>query len=171
MMAIQKESFMLRPWEEGDAASLVENANNFNVWRNLRDSFPHPYTEADGRYFIETAKSKPATQDFAIVVDGKAAGGIGVVPLTDVERFSVEIGYWIGEPYWGKGIVTQAVQTMTAYLFEHTNIVRLFAPVFAHNTASARVLEKSGFRRVGILEKAAFKNNRFEDMLYYERVK
>jgi RimJ/RimL family protein N-acetyltransferase len=171
MMAIQKESFLLRPWEAGDAASLAENANNIKIWQNVRDCFPHPYTVVDGRDFIELATSKPAVQDFAIVIDGKAVGGIGIVPLSDVERFGAEIGYWIGEPFWNKGIVTQAVQTMVAYLFEHTNIVRLFAPVFVHNMASARVLEKNGFRQVGILKKAAFKNNRFVDMLYYDLVK
>ncbi|GHU56630.1 N-acetyltransferase [Bacteroidia bacterium] len=171
MMAIQNETFLLRPWEKGDAASLTGHANNFKVWQNVRDCFPHPYTVTDGRDFIELALSKPATQDFAIVIDGNAVGGIGIVPLSDVERFSAEIGYWIGEPFWNKGIVTQAVQTMTTYIFDHTNINRLFAPVFAHNAASARVLEKSGFRQVGILTKAAFKNNHFVDMILYELVK
>jgi RimJ/RimL family protein N-acetyltransferase len=171
MSLIQKENFLLRPWEEEDAPSLAWYANNHKVWDNVRDSFPCPYTEEDGKAYIALAQAKPDVQDFAIVVDGKAVGGIGIVPLSDVERFSAETGYWIGEPYWNKGIVTQALQTLSGYLFENTNLVRLFACVFDYNHASVRVLEKAGFRLVGILQKAAYKNNRFIDMRYYERVK
>jgi RimJ/RimL family protein N-acetyltransferase len=170
MLSIQEKIFQLRPWQPGDAPSLAAEANNVNISKNLRDAFPYPYTEEDAKAYIDQTCTKSPQQDFAIVIDGKAVGGISVVPLSDVERFSAEIGYWIGESYWNKGVGTKSLQTFSAYLFTHTNIVRLFAYVYEHNLPSARVLEKAGFRKVGVLEKAAFKNNRFVNMLYYERV-
>jgi RimJ/RimL family protein N-acetyltransferase len=171
MLSIQKESFLLRPWQPGDIPSLAAQANNVNIWKNVRDSFPSPYTEEDAEAYIYHTMAKSPQQDFAIVIDGKAVGGIGVVPLSDVERFSAEIGYWLGEPHWNKGIATQAVRTFSDYILTQTNLVRLFACVYDYNLPSARVLEKAGFRRVGTLQKAAFKNNRFTDMHYYERVR
>jgi RimJ/RimL family protein N-acetyltransferase len=171
MLSIQEKTFQLRPWQPEDISSLVAQANNINISKNLRDSFPCPYTEEDAKTYINHTCTKSPQQDFAIVIDGKAAGGIGIVPLSDVERFSAEIGYWIGEAYWNKGIATGAVRAFTDYVLAHTNIVRLFALTFAYNLPSARVLEKAGFRLVGTLHKAAFKNNRFVDMLYYERVR
>jgi RimJ/RimL family protein N-acetyltransferase len=171
MLSIQKKTFLLRPWQPEDSSSLAAQANNINISRNLRDSFPYPYTEEDAKTYIHHASKRSPQQDFAIVVDGKAVGGIGLVLLSDVERFSAEIGYWIGETYWNKGIGTGVVRAFTDYLLTHTNIVRLFACTFVHNIPSARVLEKAGFRLVGTFHKAAFKNNRFVDILYYERVK
>jgi RimJ/RimL family protein N-acetyltransferase len=169
MLSIQEKTFQLRPWQPEDVPSLAAEANNINVSKNTRDSFPYPYTEEDAQTFIDLTAKSPQ-QDFAIVIDGKAVGGIGLTPLSDVERFSAEVGFWIGESYWNKGIVTKVLQTFCNYLFTHTNIVRLFACVFEYNRASARVLEKAGFRQVGILQKAAFKNNRFVNLIYYERV-
>jgi RimJ/RimL family protein N-acetyltransferase len=170
MLSIQGKTFQLRPWQPEDAPSLAAEANNINLSKNVRDAFPYPYTEEHAKVYIDQACAKSPQQDFAIVIDGKAVGGIGVVPLSDVERFSAEIGYWIGESYWNKGIVTEVLQTFCNYLFAHTSLVRLFACVYEYNLPSARVLEKTGFRKVGILQKAAFKNNRFVNMFYYERV-
>jgi RimJ/RimL family protein N-acetyltransferase len=104
------KNFTLREWQISDVASLAENANNINIWNNVRDALPHPYSEKDGREYIEMVLSqpKPATL-FAIVVDGKAVGSIGFFLRTDVERISAELGYFIGEKYWNKGIVTEAV--------------------------------------------------------------
>ncbi|GHT38330.1 N-acetyltransferase [Bacteroidia bacterium] len=166
--AFQTARFELRPWEEADALSLAKYANNIKVWNNLRDLFPHPYTFQDAKDYIACVRLQPIAQDFAIVTGGEAAGGISILPQADVERFSAELGYWLGEPFWNKGIMTAAVIRLADYLFEHTNIVRLFASVFDHNQASARVLEKAGFRFVGLHHKAAYKNNRFIDMRYYE---
>jgi RimJ/RimL family protein N-acetyltransferase len=170
MLSIQKKEFQLRPWSPEDVASLAAEANNIRISHNMRDGFPYPYTEEDAKAFIEQSCRMSPQLNFAIVVGGKAVGGIGIVPLSDVERFSAEVGYWIGESYWNMGIVTRVLCTLADYLFEHTNIVRLFACVYAYNLPSVRVLEKAGFRRVGTLQKAAFKNNRFVDMFYYERV-
>ncbi|MDR1918565.1 MAG: GNAT family N-acetyltransferase [Tannerellaceae bacterium] len=171
MLSIKKEKFLLRPWQPEDVASLAAQANNIKIWKNTRDSFPYPYTEEDATAYIHHTMSKSPQQDFAIVIDGKAVGGIGVVPLSDVERFSAEVGYWLGESYWNKGIGTQVLIAFSEYLLAHTNLVRLFACVYAYNLPSVRILEKAGFRKVGTLQKAAFKNNRFTDMHYYERVR
>src|SRR5688500_13940703 len=105
---------LLRPWRTGDEESLVRHANNRNVWRNLRDAFPHPYTLADARQYIERQVSESKSLGFAIEVHGEAAGGIALHPQQDVARRSAEIGYWLGETHWGRGIMTEAVQTMTA---------------------------------------------------------
>lgn len=171
MLPIRKNGFELRPWKQEDVASLAEQANNINVWNNVRDSFPYPYTEEDGHVFIKMNEELPFIQNLAIIVDNKAVGGVGIISQTDVERFSAEIGYWIGEPYWDKGIVTEAVKAAVDYFFSATSLMRLFASVFEYNVASMRVMEKAGFRKAGVMEKAAYKNGRFVDFHYYELLK
>ena len=167
-----KQNFELREWMLSDAASLAENANNINIWNNVRDYFPHPYSEEDGKQFIEIclSKSKP-TIDFAIVVEGKAVGGIGIVPQKDVERISAEIGYWIGEKYWGKGIMTEAVRQMVSYAFTNFPLQKNYAPIFDFNIASQKVLQKAGFKQEAILKQAAIKNNKIIDLHYYSLTK
>jgi RimJ/RimL family protein N-acetyltransferase len=164
--------FELREWQLSDAASLAENANSIHVWNNVRDYFPHPYSEEDGKYFIETVSSKPdPTTDMAIVVNGKAVGGIGIVLQTDVERISAEIGYWLGENYWNKGIMTEVVKQMTAYAFANFPLRKIYAPVFDFNIASQKVLQKAGFEREAILKQAAIKNGKVIDEHYYSILK
>lgn len=168
---IECDGFLLRPFGPGDAESLTRHANDIRIWNNVRDLFPHPYKRTDADAFIAIASGKKPIQDFAIVIDGEAVGTISYVPGTDVERVSAEIGYWLGEPYWGRGVTSAAVRALAAHIFAATETQRLFAPVFAHNIASMRVLEKAGFRKVGILRNAAVKNGRIIDMHYYERTK
>jgi RimJ/RimL family protein N-acetyltransferase len=161
--------FILREWQLSDAASLAENANNIHIWNNVRDYFPHPYSEEDGKQFIGTVldKPQPAT-DRTIVIDGKAVGGIGIVLKTDVERIGAEIGYWLGEKYWSRGIMTGAVREMISYVFLHfPELKKIYAPVFGFNIASQRVLQKAGFEREGILKQAAIKNGEITDLHYY----
>lgn len=165
------DGFLLRPFVPGDAPSVARHADNIRIWNNVRDLFPHPYKRTDADTFIAIASGKRPVQDLAIVVGGEAVGGISYVPGTDVERVSAEIGYWLGEAYWGRGIMSTAVQAMAAHIFATTDIQRLFAPVFDHNTASMRVLRKAGFRQVGILQNAAVKNGHIIDMHLYERTK
>ena len=165
------KSYELRPWRLSDCRSLAEYADNIRVWNNLRDGFPSPYTEEDAREYIESTLSKGCVQDFAIVIDGKAIGGIGFIPQSDVERYSAEIGYWLGEPYWGQGIMSGIVFRFVEYIFTTTELVRLYASVFDYNTASRRVLEKCGFRLVGIMRKAVRKNDRWAEMCCYEMLK
>ncbi|MDR2533358.1 MAG: GNAT family N-acetyltransferase [Tannerellaceae bacterium] len=163
--------FAVRPWEPSDAASLAFHANDVRISRNVRDAFPNPYAISDAEaYIASTFHPSAAGCNFAIVINNEAAGGIGIIPQTDVERYSAEIGYWLGATYHNRGIMTEAVRTFAAYVFEHTSLVRLFASVFDFNIASARTLEKAGFRLVGKLRKAGFKDGRFVDMGYYELI-
>lgn len=168
---MKKCNYILRPWELTDSKSLAENANNINIWNNVRDFFPFPYTEQDAVDYIQMVSGSKRVTNFAIVVDGKAVGGIGFIPGMDVERLNAEIGYWLGEDYWGKGIMTNAVKDTVEYIFRYTEIIRLFTSVYEFNTGSMRVLEKTGFRKVGVFTKAAIKNGKIIDMHHYELVK
>ncbi|MDR1345470.1 MAG: GNAT family N-acetyltransferase, partial [Bacteroidales bacterium] len=127
--------FELREWQLSDAASLAENANNIHIWNNARDYFPHPYSEEDGKQFIGMALSKPhPATEMAIVIDGKAVGGIGIVLKTDVERIGAEMGYWLGEKYWSKGIMTEVIKEMVCYVFIHfTELKKIYATSFGFN--------------------------------------
>jgi len=159
----------LREWQLSDAASLAENINNPNVWDNLRDGLPKPYSETDGKEFIEfvLAQPKPATI-LAIEFDGKVVGSIGITLRTDVERITAEIGYYLGENYWNKGIMTEAIKQMATYVFTNFPYLRkIYATPFDFNTASHKVLEKVGFEREAILKQAAIKNEKIVDMYYY----
>jgi [ribosomal protein S5]-alanine N-acetyltransferase len=161
----------LRPWRVGDEASLVRYADNRNVWRNHRDRFPHPYTAADADAWIKKASAETPATSFAIVVDGAAVGGIGIDLGTDVFRRSAEIGYWLGEPFWGRGIATEALHAMTEYAFEHFDICRLEAGVFDWNPASMRVLEKAGYELEGRARLSVTKDGRTGDRLLYALVR
>ncbi|MDR1181464.1 MAG: GNAT family N-acetyltransferase [Bacteroidales bacterium] len=170
---INNKIFELREWRLSDAASLAENANNIHVWNNVRDYFPHPYSKEDGKQFIGMVLGKPQpVTDMAIVIDGKAVGGIGIVRKTDVERISAEIGYWLGEKYWGKGIMTEVIKDMISYVFLHfPELKKIYATPFGFNIASQRVLQKAGFECEGILKQAAIKNGKVIDLHYYSMLK
>jgi RimJ/RimL family protein N-acetyltransferase len=147
---------------------LIRHANNRRVWRNLRDRFPHPYTgpSADDWLAYATIEER-SPWEFAIEVDGEAAGGIALERGADIERHSAEIGYWLGEPFWGRGIATAAVRAITTRAFEQTDLYRLYGCVFAWNPASMRVLEKSGYRREGVLVRSAVKDGILIDRVIY----
>ena len=147
--------------------SLTLHANNRRVWETLRDRFPHPYTRADALAFVRRVRSALPETSFAIEVDGSAVGGIGFMLQHDVERVSAEIGYWLGEPYWGRGICTEALRAVTAYAIERHELTRVLAVPFAHNAASQRVLEKAGFQREGHMRRSAIKDGRICDQLLY----
>lgn len=166
-----KPIYAIRPWKMTDSRRLAENANNINIWKNVRDQFPHPYTENDAKAFIRMAQSKKNVEDFAVIVNDEAVGGIGYIQGNDIERLNAEIGYWIGERYWGKGIISDALKDVIAYIFTYTDIIRLFTSVLEHNIASTKVLEKNGFRRIGTQTKAAIKNGQIIDMYSYELIK
>lgn len=170
-MKIEREKYILRQLNINDADSIAKHANNINIWNNVRDYFPHPYVKQNAIDFITFVNQKESIEDFSIVVDGNAVGMVGIVPQTDVERVSAEIGYWLGEDYWNKGLMTNVVLDVVDYVFNNTPIIRLFAPVFEHNIASMRVLEKAGFQKIAVLRNAAIKNNKIIDMHYHELVK
>ena len=157
----------IREWRVGDETSLVRHANNHKIWLNVRDAFPHPYTTADAEDWIRKASSDDPMISFAIEVDGQAVGGIGLVPQTDIFRRSAEIGYWLGEAYWGRGIVSEAVSAFTEWAFANFDLCRIYAGVFEWNPSSARVLEKAGFEFEGRMKKAVIKEDRTGDELIY----
>jgi [ribosomal protein S5]-alanine N-acetyltransferase len=168
-LTIEQSLFTLRQWREGDEASLAANANNKKIWMNLRDAFPFPYTLTNAVLWIEL--SKESATNFAIDVDGQAVGDIGLTLQGDLLRRSVEIGYWLGEPYWGRGIMTQAVHAVTEYAFRTFDINRIFAGILEYNTPSARVLEKNGYVCEARLKQAYTKEGKTYDQLLYTLIR
>jgi RimJ/RimL family protein N-acetyltransferase len=161
----------LRNWQEKDYKSLSKNANNKKIWDNLRDEFPYPYTEMAAKEWIKIANQDQPLTNFAIEYKGTAVGGIGIILQTDVFRKSAEIGYWLGEKYWNKGITSTALKAMIDYSFNHFDINRLFANVFDSNIASIRVMTKCGFKKEAHLNKAVIKNNQLQDCLIFSLLK
>ncbi|HVZ20915.1 MAG TPA: GNAT family protein [Vicinamibacterales bacterium] len=169
-MELKGELCTVRTWRTADAASLVRHANNENVARHLRDRFPYPYSTSDARRFIEAvSQSHPAT-NFAIDLGGEAAGGIGFSPGSDVERYSAEIGYWLGEAFWGRGITAEALRLTSRYAFDICRMLRLFALPFADNARSIRVLEKAGYVREGVMRCSSVKHGSPRDQALYALV-
>lgn len=157
----------LRPWTIHDLDRLVECANNFNIAKNLRNRFPFPYTREDGVLFIETVSKQNPVQVFAIEVDGMPGGGIGIFPQDDIFCKNAELGYWLAEPLWGRGIITEAIKQMLPYAFNTWDISRIFATPFGHNTGSQKALEKAGFVLEGRFAKTIYKNGEYHDELIY----
>lgn len=145
--------FTLRPWRSGDEGALVKHANNREVWNNLRDAFPHPYTHDDAVNWIQfVAEQGDRPKRFAVVLDDEPIGGVGIMIGEDVDCKVAEVGYWIGQDHWGNGIATEALRCLSKYAFATFDLVRLQAPIFEWNRASARVAEKAGYTLEGQLE-------------------
>ena len=168
MVEIKIGEWSLRNWGETDIPALVKYADNRKIWLNVRDVFPFPYTQNDAEAWINTMQD-PLT-NFAIATRAEAIGGIGFNLQEDIYRRSAEIGYWIGEPYWNRGIATMAVGAAAKYAFANFDLARLYATVFEWNPASTRVLEKNGFKLEGRLEKSVFKDGKIIDSLLYALV-
>ena len=163
---------VVREWEEADAEAVVRPANDRRVWLGLRDAFPHPYGIEDGQRFIAKARAMTPRTYFAIEVEGRVAGGIGYTLHSDVERIGAEVGYWLGQEFWGRGIATTALRLLTAHAFQaHPELQRLWAVPYATNAASARVLEKAGYVREGTLRRSAIKDGRVLDQWMYAIVR
>ncbi len=166
-MELKLSRCTLRAWRAGDEASLVRYANNRNVSGNLKDRFPFPYTGADATAWIAHASGQTPVVNFAIVVNGEAVGGAGIELGTDVFHRSAEVGYWLGEPFWGRGIASEVLRAITDYAWATLDVIRLEAGVFSWNPASARVLEKAGYTLEGRLRQAVVKHGRVGDRLIY----
>ncbi len=166
-MRLELEKSIIRLWEVSDAEALPRHANNRNIWINLRDGFPHPYTIEDAHAFISMAKNMQPETFFCIQVDEQAGGGIGFTPGTDVERISAEIGYWLSEKLWRRGIVTEALKAVTPYAIDTCNLTRVYATPYGWNPASVRVLEKAGYTCEGRLRKSIIKDGKIADKLLY----
>ena len=170
-MRLQLERCTVRRWAAGDLGPLVTHANNRNVSRHLRDRFPFPYQVENGRAFLDWVVPQPQPTVWAIEVDGEAAGGIGMELQKDVERVSAEIGYWLGEAVWGRGVATEALTAVTAEAFRRFELTRIYALPFADNRASVRVLEKAGYTLEGHLRQSAIKDGTIRDQLLYAAYK
>jgi ribosomal-protein-alanine N-acetyltransferase len=160
-----------RPWRADDAGALVKYANNRKVWLNLRDAFPHPYTAASAQSFLEMVGRQSPTTFFAIATPEEAIGGIGISINHDVHRLTAEMGYWLAEPYWGKGIMTETVTRFTEYAFNRFSLLRIYAEPYANNARSCRVLEKAGYTLEGRLRSSVFKDGQILDQLLYAQIR
>jgi [ribosomal protein S5]-alanine N-acetyltransferase len=160
---------VVRPWRLADKSSLLLHANNRKVWRNLAHRFPHPYTEADADAWLSKLSREPGKLRWAIEVDGAAVGGIGAERGEGVFGKTANFGYWLGEAFWGRGIMTAAVRATSDHVLGKMDLVRLESPVFEWNPASMRVLEKCGFEREGIQRKGIFKDGQVIDAVIYAR--
>ena len=169
-MVLEGSRCLVRPWSPADADAIVAHANNVNVAKQLRDRFPHPYTRRHALEFLQHATGGASPTNFAIVVERQAVGGLAFVAGTDIERHSAEIGYWLGEPFWGRGITTEALVLLTDYVLTDLNMLRLFALPFTDNHASRRVLEKAGYVCEGILRASSVKGGEPRDQAVYARI-
>ena len=149
----------LREWKKSDADALAKIANNKKIWDNLRDQLPHPYSKKDAKEWLAKVKKQKIVTTFCIEADGELAGSIGFTIKEDVYRKTAELGYFIAEQYWGKGIATEAIRRMIDYIKNNFALVRVYAEVFEYNKASMKVLEKNGFYLESVRKKAAIKNN------------
>lgn len=170
-MRIEFGECVIRDWTNEDAPSIVQYANNRKIAMWLRDRFPFPYTTADATRFLAAVSRQNPRTVFAVATQDEAIGGIGLEFRDDVHRFTAELGYWLGESFWGRGIMTEAIRLFTFWAFENFEVHRIYAAVFDGNVASARVLEKAGFEREGRLRAGVFKNGRVLDQLLYAKIK
>lgn len=163
----------IRRWKIEDTDDLSQALNNKKILDNLRDGIPFPYTPEDAKEYITTmlTADDEMVYAFAITIEDKAVGSIGIFRQTNIHSKTAELGYYIAEPYWGKGIGTSAVKQICDYIFQNTDIIKIFAEPFAHNTGSCRILEKCGFKCEGTLRKNAVKNGAVIDMKMYSIIK
>ena len=164
---IEGDGFALRPWHASDVDDLIFHANDAQVSRSLGERFPYPYTEQDAQLFVAHALHMQGETVFAIEINGRACGGIGVHPGEGVERHGAELGYWLGRAYWGEGIATKAVRALVPHALRELKLYRLQARVFADNEASMRVLERCGFAQEAILRRMVVKNEQLLDLHIY----
>ena len=170
-MLLDLGDLRVRDWRKDDLDALLRYANNPKIAANLRDQFPHPYTRRDGIDYLNYVRSMDVPMSFAIEYGGEAVGGIGFKQGVDIARLSIEMGYWLAEPFWGRGLTTRAVAATSEWAFDNYKVVRIFATAFSHNVASIRVLDKSGFQREGIMRRSAIKNGLILDQILYAKVR
>jgi len=170
-MRIDFGDYMIRDWTTEDAPSIAKYANNRNIAKWLRDRFPYPYAVQDADAFLAEISRQDPRVSFALATEREAIGGIGLEIGRDVHRFTAELGYWLGEPFWGRGIATEAVRRFTAWAFENLEVYRIYANVFQGNLASSRVLEKAGFQQEACLRASVFKDGRILDQWLYAKIR
>lgn len=172
IMRIETENFILRDWLEADAESLVQVANNKKIYDNLRDLFPHPYSIEDAKAFIKmTQQANEKAIFLAVEIEGKAIGSVGITFKDDIYRKNAEIGYFIGEDFWGKGYMTEIIKEITKYTFSNFDIIRIYAEPFEDNKASRRALEKAGFKLEAVFKNYVIKNKIIKNSCIYSVLK
>ncbi len=169
-MVLDGSCFKIRSWENGDEGTMLRHANNPNVAAYVGNTFPSPYTAADARSWIDKQlqQQEPAIS-MALVIEGEVAGGIGIELQTGIYCKNAKIGYWLGEQFWGKGIMTEALALFTTYVFDRFDIEKIYAGVFSRNLASAKVLQKAGYQQEAVFKKALFKNGLYDDELIFAK--
>ncbi|MBC8153478.1 MAG: GNAT family N-acetyltransferase [Bacteroidetes bacterium] len=167
LTTFQLTTCRLRPWREGDEEALSRHASNRSIWNNVRDFFPFPYTPRDASSWVRTNKAYLQPNNLAVEIEGQAVGNVGFTVKDDIYRFNAEIGYWLSEPFWGRGVMSEAVPVMVDYMFKSFQINRIYACVLEGNVGSMRVLDQAGFRAEAILRKATVKNNQYLDEHIY----
>ena len=170
-MELRLKRCTIRDYRADDAELLVKHANNRNVWLGLRDAFPHPYTIEDAHQFLQGSVAELPRMNFCIDLDGAAIGGIGLRPGEDVHRYTAEFGYWLGQEFWGRGMMSEVVPAFVDFCFKKFSLNRIFAMPHSNNPASARVLEKAGFVFEGRLQKNIIKDGQILDSLLYAKTK
>ena len=160
---------IVRDYRLDDRSALARQANNRNVWANLRDMFPHPYTEEHAEAWLAYATQAEPMSNFAIEIDGAFAGGIGLRLQQDVDRVSAELGYWLGEAFWGRGAATAAIQAFVPWALDRFQLERIYATPFHWNAGSIRALEKASFNKEGVMRRAALKDGVVADLPLYAR--
>ena len=170
-MELKIGRYMIRDWRTLDSSSIVKYANNKKIWANLRDGFPHPYQLSDAERFLSNVAQQNPRKIFAIADDKEAIGSIGLRLGEDVHRFTAEIGYWLAEPFWNKGIMSKIVIRFAEFAFEKFALNRIFAEPYTENTASVSVLEKAGFVLEGTLRASVFKDGKVLHQLLYAKIR
>ena len=170
-MLLDLGDLRVRSWDKNDLDALVRYANNPKIAANLRDQFPHPYTRSAAAAYLVEVRSADVETSFAVEYVGEAIGGIGFKLGADIGRLTAEMGYWLGEPFWGRGLTTRAVLAASEWAFHNYRLTRVFAMAFSHNVGSMRVLEKAGFEREGTLRRSAVKNGVILDQVLFAKVR
>ena len=170
-MLLDLGDLQVRSWRKSDLDALLRHANNAKIAANLRDQFPHPYTRRDAIEYLNFVRDQRPERAFALQYKDEAIGGLGFQIGLDIARVSGEIGYWVGESYWGRGFATRALRAITDWAFAEYKLTRVFALVFSHNTPSIRVLEKAGYQREGVLRRSAVKGGMILDQFMYSKVR
>ena len=170
-MLLDLGDLQIRSWRKADLDALIRHANNPKIAANLRDQFPYPYTRRDALDYLQFVREQKPERSFALQYLGEPVGGLGFQLGLDIARVSAEMGYWLGEDFWGRGLATRAAAAASEWAFTEYKLTRVFALVFAHNLASIRVLEKAGFEREGLLRRSAIKNGAVLDQLIFAKIR
>ena len=170
LIPLKTSEYWLRTWTSKDAETFMKYVNNRAIWLNMRDEFPYPCTRQDADRLIAQANSNDNVIYLAIANEWEAVGSISLQIHDDIRRYSGVLSYWVGQPYWGQGLATAAIEIISDYALSKLGLVRVYAKVFSTNIGSIRALEKSGFEREGYFRKGVFKEGQFIDQTLYAKV-